>query len=86
MAAREDVDKGTKRSKQKDLNLKCIVPRAEFDKRGFSVFHPSAFIKEGLERFFFYHEVLEMVFIPTFSSLIYLSIPCVYRFELFKNF
>lgn len=43
-AAGEDADKGTERSRQRDFTSKPLVPRVEFHKRGFSVFHPSAFI------------------------------------------
>lgn len=44
LAAGEDADKGTERSRQRDFTLKSFVPGVEFRKRGFSVFHPSTFI------------------------------------------
>lgn len=46
-AAGEGGDKGAERSRQRDFTSKSLVPRIEFPKRGFSVFHPSAFICEG---------------------------------------
>lgn len=73
LAAGEDADKGTERSRQRDFTLKSLVPRVEFRKRFFCF--PSKFI-HLLRKIWggACCEMMEIVFKPAFSNLIYLLI------------
>ena len=75
LAAREEVIKGTKRGRQRNFNLKSLVPRAEFDKTEvFLVSIPVYLLRKPWGDF--YSEVMKMVFRPIFSNLIFLLILC----------